>query len=80
MEIAEHYLQEARRQLRGHKRTGEAALAQLKDKEFFSVSIWNQTLLPSWSNILPGACVLVLQTSSLRTLRSPIAFVIRSLN
>src|SRR5437016_5707765 len=35
MEIAEHYLEEARRQLRGHKRMGEGAMAQLKDQEFF---------------------------------------------
>jgi len=35
MEIAEDYLEEARRQLRGHKRMGEGAMAQLKDQEFF---------------------------------------------
>lgn len=32
---AAHYLEEARRQLRGHKRMGEAATAQLRDEEFF---------------------------------------------
>jgi len=32
---AAHYLEEARRQLRGHKRMGEAALAQLSDADFF---------------------------------------------
>ena len=35
MEIASHYLAEARRQFRGHKRLGEEAMAQLKDEEFF---------------------------------------------
>ena len=34
-DLASHYLEEARRQLRGHKRMGEAALSQLKDEEFF---------------------------------------------
>ena len=30
-----HYLEEARRQLRGHKRMGEGAMSQLRDEEFF---------------------------------------------
>ena len=30
-----HYLEEVRRQMRGHKRMGEAAMAQLRDEEFF---------------------------------------------
>ena len=34
-DIAAHYLDEARRQFRGHKRMGEAAMAQLRDEEFF---------------------------------------------
>jgi hypothetical protein len=34
-EISSHYLEEARRQLRGYKRLGEGALTQLKDKELF---------------------------------------------
>jgi len=34
-EASAHYLQEARRQLRGHKRMGEAAMSQLKDEDFF---------------------------------------------
>ena len=34
-DAASHYLEEARRQLRGHKRMGEGAMAQLKDQEFF---------------------------------------------
>jgi Protein of unknown function (DUF1572) len=34
-DIAAHYLDEARRQFRGHKRMGEGALVQLKDEEFF---------------------------------------------
>jgi uncharacterized protein DUF1572 len=32
---AAHYLEEVRRQFRGHKRLGEGAMAQLKDDEFF---------------------------------------------
>ena len=32
---AAHYLEEARRQLRGHKRMGEAAMTQLRDEDFF---------------------------------------------
>src|SRR5579871_1126985 len=32
---ATHYLDEARRQLRGHKRMGESAMTQLRDEEFF---------------------------------------------
>ncbi len=34
-EVAAHYLEEARRQMRGHKRMGENAMAQLKDEDFF---------------------------------------------
>ncbi|MGH9499691.1 MAG: DUF1572 family protein [Terriglobales bacterium] len=34
-DIAQHYLEETRRQFRGHKRLGEGALAQLKDDELF---------------------------------------------
>lgn len=34
-DVAAHYLEEARRQLRGHKRMGEAAMAQLRDEDFF---------------------------------------------
>ncbi len=34
-DAAAHYLEEARRQLRGHKRMGESAMSQLKDEEFF---------------------------------------------
>ena len=30
-----HYLEEARRQLRGHKRMGEGAMNQLRDEDFF---------------------------------------------
>jgi len=33
-DVAAHYLEEARRQLRGHKRMGEAAMAQLRDEDF----------------------------------------------
>jgi hypothetical protein len=34
---ATHYLDEARRQFRGHKRMGEAAMAQLRDADFFVI-------------------------------------------
>lgn len=34
-EVSTHYLEEARRQMRGHKRMGEGAMAQLKDEDFF---------------------------------------------
>jgi len=34
-DLASHYLEEIKRQLRGHKRMGEAALAQLEDNDFF---------------------------------------------
>src|SRR5215475_8586428 len=34
-DTAHHYLEEARRQLRGHKRMGEGAMKQLKDEDFF---------------------------------------------
>ena len=34
-EVSQHYLDEARRQMRGWKRNGEGALAQLKDEDFF---------------------------------------------
>ncbi len=33
--LAPHYLEEVARQFRGHKRMGEAAMAQLNDEEFF---------------------------------------------
>ena len=35
-ELAQHYLDEIKRQMRGHKRMGEAAMAQLEDKDFFT--------------------------------------------
>src|SRR5499427_727564 len=34
-DAATHYLEEARRQLRGHKRMGEGAMRQLRDENFF---------------------------------------------
>ena len=34
-DIAANYLEEALRQMRGHKRMGEGAMAQLKDEDFF---------------------------------------------
>ncbi|HEY3975504.1 MAG TPA: DUF1572 family protein [Candidatus Sulfotelmatobacter sp.] len=34
-ELAAHYLDEARRQMRGHKRMAEGAMAQLRDEDFF---------------------------------------------
>jgi hypothetical protein len=34
-DIAVHYLEEARRQFRGHKRLAEGAMAQLRDEDFF---------------------------------------------
>jgi Protein of unknown function (DUF1572) len=33
-EVSRHYLDEARRQLRGHKRMGEGAMSQLRDDDF----------------------------------------------
>jgi hypothetical protein len=36
-DIASHYLDEARRQLRGHKRMGEGATSQLRDEDFFVI-------------------------------------------
>jgi uncharacterized protein DUF1572 len=42
-DIASHYLEEIRRQLRGHKRMGETAIAQLDDADLF-------TLIDSESN------------------------------
>jgi len=35
IDLATLYLEEARRQFRGHKRMGEGAMAQLRDEEFF---------------------------------------------
>jgi hypothetical protein len=34
-DFATHYLEEARRQFRGHKRMGERAMEQLRDEDFF---------------------------------------------
>lgn len=34
-DLATHYLEEIKRQFRGHKRMGEAAMAQLADADFF---------------------------------------------
>lgn len=34
-DLAEHYLDEIRRQFRGHKRMGDAAMSQLRDEDFF---------------------------------------------
>jgi hypothetical protein len=34
-DVATHYLEEIKRQFRGHKRMGEAAMAQLADADFF---------------------------------------------
>jgi hypothetical protein len=35
VDLAAHYLEEARRQMRGHKRMGEGAMAQLHEEDFF---------------------------------------------
>ena len=35
MDLAAHYLEEAARQFRGHKRMAEGAISQLSDQEFF---------------------------------------------
>jgi hypothetical protein len=35
IDLATHYLEEARRQLRGYKRMGDGAMAQLRDDDFF---------------------------------------------
>jgi hypothetical protein len=35
VDLAAHYIEEARRQMRGHKRMGEGAMAQLRDEDFF---------------------------------------------
>jgi Protein of unknown function (DUF1572) len=35
-DLATHYLDEIRRQLRGHKRMAESAMGQLEDKDFFT--------------------------------------------
>jgi len=35
IDLGTHYLEEIKRQLRGHKRVGEAAMAQLEDTGFF---------------------------------------------
>ena len=34
-DLASHYLEEIKRQFRGHKRMGESALAQLENADFF---------------------------------------------
>ena len=36
MDLSSHYLEEIRRQLRGHKRMAEAAMSQLDDNQFFT--------------------------------------------
>src|ERR1700690_2942231 len=36
-DLASHYLEEIKRQFRGHKRMGEAAMAQLEDRDFLAV-------------------------------------------
>jgi hypothetical protein len=35
IDLGTHYLEEARRQMRGYKRMGEGAMAQLRDHDFF---------------------------------------------
>src|ERR1700681_1049785 len=35
LDLATHYIAEARRQMRGHKRMGEGAMSQLGDDDFF---------------------------------------------
>jgi Protein of unknown function (DUF1572) len=35
-DLASHFLEEIKRQLRGHKRMAESAMAQLEDKDFFT--------------------------------------------
>ena len=35
LDLAAHYLEEMKRQFRGHKRMGEGAMAQLEDADFF---------------------------------------------
>ena len=47
-DLAAHYLEEARRQFRGHKRLGEGAMAQLRDEELFVTLDKRQIPSPSW--------------------------------
>lgn len=35
IDLSAHYIEEARRQMRGYKRMGEGAMAQLRDNDFF---------------------------------------------
>jgi Protein of unknown function (DUF1572) len=35
LDLATHYIEEARRQMRGQKRMGESAMTQLRDDDFF---------------------------------------------
>lgn len=37
IDFASLYLDEMKRQFRGHKRMGEAAISQLEDKDFFMI-------------------------------------------
>ncbi len=36
-DLSAHYLEEIKKQLRGHKRMAESAMAQLEDKDFFTI-------------------------------------------
>ena len=74
-DLATHYLEEARRQMRGHKRMGEGAMAQLRDDEFFRhARSRNRTRWPFWSSIWRATCARASPTSSPRDGEKPDRF------
>jgi hypothetical protein len=52
--LAAHYLEEMKRQFRGHKRMGEAAMAQLEDMDFFAVLDPNSNCVASLVKHISG--------------------------
>jgi hypothetical protein len=52
--LAAHYLEEMKRQFRGHKRMGEAAMAQLEDMDFFAALDPNSNCVASLVKHISG--------------------------
>ena len=78
-DLASHYLEEMKRQFRGHKRMGEAAMAQLEDKDFFVALDPESNSVAALVKHIAGMRAPALPTSSPPMARNRTVFAIRNL-
>lgn len=77
-DLATHYLDEAHRQMRGHKRLAEGAMAQLKDNELFIALDPEANSIAVIVKHMAETCARALQISSPAMARRPTAIAMRS--